>query len=747
MDVLAAAVVVGSAATVIGASGAYVVALRRRYRRNQARLAAAREQQLHIPPTLHPIIDPRICMGSAACVAACPEGEIIGIINGKAELIDGSRCIGHTRCEAACPTGAIRLVFGTQERPIDLPETDGYFETSRPGVHVVGELGGMGLIKNAFTQGREVAQYLKERAGKANAGGCDVAIVGAGPAGLATALGCHTLGLRYEILEQATLGGAIAHYPRHKVVMTETVELPGVGRFGRKTMQKEDLLASLQQALRANQVEVHENTRVTAIDGADGNFSVTTTRGKLNARKVVLAMGRQGTPRRLEVPGEDLPKVAYRLIDPEQYEGKKVLVVGGGDSAVEAACMLAEESSAEVSISYRSPVFGRCKPANRDKIAAFTTARRIHAVMQTEVAQIEEKRVVLRQGERSFALANDFVLVCAGGILPLEFLEAAHIAVRRHRGEDAHRPAGGPQALAPGHRPATKPAPGSVRGGWLGKALFVLGLAVVVFLAWKGGRYYLLPGHARADLPQHAWLKPAGLWGHGIGVVATAVMLCNFLYAVRKRIGFLGGLGSLRTWMTFHVFVGIMSPIVIAFHAAFQSNNILATATAGSLAVVVGTGLIGRYMFGLLPKSGDHIMGIDDLKEHWAALLSQIDESESHVTDVRALARLRNETARLPQVGSSLLVAAVRLPIDYFTSRLHVHSLRRLFPHRADYHLFRAAYLVLRRTRMQIAFYDSLRGFMSIWRVFHVVLSLFLVLIMTGHIGLSLYLGYGWILF
>ena len=416
---------------VAGVGVAVMVSMRKkREARDTAAFHASRERELHIPVSLHPVIDPDICIGSLACVRACPEGDILGIVEGTARLIEGAKCIGHGRCAEECPVDAIKLVFGSGERGVDLPSLGSGFETSRPGVHVVGELGGMGLIKNAIAQGVQVVDHLAKTVANPGNGAVDVAIVGAGPAGLAAAAACRTQGLSFRLLEQNTLGGAVAHYPRQKLVMTESVEVPGYGRIGKKTLRKEEILETFRDLATTTGVQVEEGVKVERLEGELDRFVLHTTRGTIEARRVVLAVGRRGTPRKLGVPGEELGKVTYGLIDPDQYEGKRVMVIGGGDSAIEAAVLLAEDTGAEVSISYRGPAFGRCRPANREAVERLVDEGRVHAFMHSNVRAIEDDAVLIDVDGRQAWLANEYVIVNIGGELPFAFLENVGVEVK-----------------------------------------------------------------------------------------------------------------------------------------------------------------------------------------------------------------------------------------------------------------------------------------------------------------------------
>lgn len=735
--------------TLLVLSGALMLFLRhRRQVRDTATWERTVERGLHIPASLHPVIDPDLCIGSLSCLKACPEGDILGVINGAAKLINPTRCIGHGRCALECPVGAIKLVFGTSERGVDLPEVDEFFESSRPGVHVVGELGGMGLIRNATVQGLQAAerlgQVLVDR--RQQPGVVDVAIVGSGPAGLATALGCRSAGLTFRVLEQGTLGGTVANYPRQKLVMTEAIELPIVGKIGKRQISKEALLDTWNQAITKANIVVEENTRVTGIEGQDGAFTVETSQGPVKARKVVLATGRRGSPRKLGAPGEELPKVSYRLIDPEQYEGCKVLVVGGGDSALEAAIQLAEESDAEVSLSYRGEEFGKCRDANRTKITALAASKRVRLAMKTQVAEIQPDHVKLERDGRRVALPNDYVIICAGGELPLEFLQKVGVGLKRYHGTAPGEAAPAPSQPKVRRGSAKRETDAERKNRRFAFTLFTIGALIIAALIVVGWEYYPLSKAERRVSPLNDMLRPAGLWGHGVGIVATLFMLSNFLYAVRKRWSLLKGISSIRRWLTFHQFVGFMSPLVIAFHAAFQSNNQLATATAASLGVVVLTGIVGRFVYGLVPTQDGRAVEFSDIKDRFERLKTRIEPTLNQVSDPDAVRRVLSlATAPAPRVWLPLMF--LRMPFEALGTRLRIAQVRKVFPSREDYLEFREDFFRLLSLRTQVGFYQSLKRLLSGWRVFHAVLAGFLVVMIAVHIGLSLYLGYGWLFF
>jgi thioredoxin reductase (NADPH) len=405
-------------------------------RGNLELLRENRRSGLTEPASLHPVIDPGKCMGCGSCVGACPEGKVLGLIDDRAQLVNPAHCIGHGACKAACPFDAITLVFGTEKRGMDIPHVGADFQTNVRGIFIAGELGGMGLIRNAIEQGRRamesICRYPGVGSGDANL--LDVLIVGAGPAGFAASLGARERGLRSVTIEQETLGGTVSHFPRGKLVMTSPARLPLVGKMKFTETSKETLLAFWESVAQKTGLRINFQERLEDVVARDGNYLVRTSRHVYRARTVLLAIGRRGTPRKLGVPGEGLPKVVYRLIDAQQYAGKRVLVVGGGDSALEAATSIAEQPGTEVTLSYRSSGFSRAKEANRCRVEAAEAAGRLAVVFNSNVTEISAQQVVLEQQGSRRTLDNDAVIISAGGVLPTPFLQKIGVEVETRYG-------------------------------------------------------------------------------------------------------------------------------------------------------------------------------------------------------------------------------------------------------------------------------------------------------------------------
>jgi thioredoxin reductase/ferredoxin len=415
-----------TAVLIIVVAGPYVWRHRKNEREARERFERAQVSGLTAAVAMHPQIDLLACIGCGGCVDACPEGDVLAVIGGKAVLVHGAKCVGHALCAEACPVGGITMMMAAPGRSADLPVLSDQYETSVPGLFIVGELGGLGLIRNAVNQGKAVVQGI---AGRSRPKGLpyDLVIVGAGPAGLSASLMAKKLGLRFATLEQGDIGGTILQYPRRKIVMTAPVEIPLWGNLKLTEVSKESLLEIWQKIIATNSLKVETDHKVVDIQRTGDGFLVAAAGAEYRSGYVVLALGRRGTPRKLGVPGEDLSKVMYRLLDAEEYKDNDLLVVGGGDSAVEAAVGLALHGTNRVTLSYRQAEFTRLKERNRQRIEEYVKRKRLTVLFNSQVEEITAETVRLRTPTAPVQLRNDNVFIFAGGEMPFDLLRRAGI--------------------------------------------------------------------------------------------------------------------------------------------------------------------------------------------------------------------------------------------------------------------------------------------------------------------------------
>ena len=396
----------------------------------------AKEDGSYEPVSLYPVVDPHRCIKSGACIEACPEKDILGIRNGRATIINASHCIGHGACFMSCPVEAISLFIGTEKRGVDLPHIKPNFETNVPGIYIAGELGGMGLIKNAVKQGNEAVENIVKSIKQDSTADYDLIIVGAGPAGISASLAAKKFKLKTLVLEQDTLGGTVFTFPRAKIVMTSEMEIPLHGKVRLHETSKQQLLELWKSILTKNEIQIRENSKVERITGVGDIFNVETVNGEiLTSQRILLAIGRRGTPRKLNIPGEVSEKVAYRLLEPEKIHTKDILIVGGGDSAIESALLLAESN--RVTLSYRSNSFSRLKPKNALAINNAIKNKLIAVLFNSNITQISPDQAHYTTGESSnvLNLKNDLVYIFAGGELPTQFLKKIGIDMSTKYGE------------------------------------------------------------------------------------------------------------------------------------------------------------------------------------------------------------------------------------------------------------------------------------------------------------------------
>jgi thioredoxin reductase/ferredoxin len=718
--------------------------------RDRARASGSHRARLQ-----HPHIDLSRCIGCGTCVAACPEEGVLELAHGQAVVVHGARCVGHGRCAAECPVGAIALTLGDVSERRDLPVLRENRESSHvPGLFLAGEVTGYALVRTAIAHGAaaadEAARRSRERSAPSirrstprsaagdqdRAGGVvvavgsepdelDLVIVGAGPAGIACSLRAKELGLTYTTLEQDELGGTVAKYPRRKLVMTQPVDLPLVGRLSRTSYSKEELIELWQRVEVEHELAIDRGQQFQRVEQlANGSLRVHTQTGHVDARSVVLALGRRGTPRKLDVPGEDSNKVSYSLLDAHSYQGRRILVVGGGDSAVEAALGLAEQPGNQVSISYRKEAFFRLKSRNEAHVEEALRAGRLRALLGSRVLSIGSDSVSLQlaDGER-IELANDEVFVFAGGTPPTEVLEASGVSFDPEQRE--------------------QPAPLADQGTGLVPALWVALTLALLVLVWVVGHgdYYAAPASARPHHRDHGMLAPSGTIGLACGVGAAVLVLANLSYLARRspRISWIPG--SLRAWMTSHVATGIGALLFVLVHSAMAPRSTVGGHAAWAMVFLVLTGAVGRYLYSFVPRAANgRELELDEVRSQLAALSAEWDSGRGGFAE-----SLRAEVERViteERWNGSYWARIRALMTSQRAARRRVAALREkaVAEGIAAHHVARMTDLARRahRTALMAAHYEDLRTILASWRWFHRWTALFMVLIAAWHIVLAL---------
>ncbi|MDT7541758.1 MAG: hypothetical protein QOE33_1662 [Acidobacteriota bacterium] len=416
----------------------------------------------------HPVIITERCIGCHACVEACPH-DVLAVVDGFATPIAREQCVEDTSCQVECPVSPKACIVVNTTKAIPkrkVPARDARFETNVAGCYIVGDVSGTPLIKNAANEGADVIRHVIEDLGQSPAepnAQLDLVIIGAGPAGLSAAVLAAQAGLRYVAIEQDRLLATIEAYPANKYVYfkPETmqsrggIDVPGAGA------QREALLETWTRTIFERGVKVNERESCKSVRRAeDGDyFTIETEAGvakeprKYIARRVVLALGNRGTPMKLGVRGEDLrvvidgraePKVQYRLADPEAYKRRRIVVVGAGNSAIEAAVDLVarrdgdqitfrpDEETNEVALVIRSDMKNDLKFNNKMQIYDCIDSGKINVHFGTAIKEVRAGEVVLmnaRTKEETATIKNDLVFALIGGERPTEFLKSIGIKI------------------------------------------------------------------------------------------------------------------------------------------------------------------------------------------------------------------------------------------------------------------------------------------------------------------------------
>ncbi len=694
-------------------------------RREKAVLQGSADALLH-----HPVIDLTRCLGCATCEAVCPENGVLEIVHGQAVVVNGARCVGVSACERECPVGAITVTVRNLETRDDIPVVDEGLEAiGSPGLFLAGEVTAHALIKTAIEHGTAVAREVARRYADGEVernGVLDLCIVGAGPAGLAASLEAKRHGLRCLTLDQErTLGGTVAKYPRRKLVLMEPVDLPLHGRLKSTEYTKEELI-DLWTAIAEEQqlpIEGGEVFRELERDEA-GHYVVRTETGAYKAQHVCLAIGRRGSPRKLGIPGEESSKVAYSLLDANSYRDRHLLVVGGGDTAVETALGLAQQQGNHVTLSYRKEHFFRLKQRNLERIEQAQAEGRIDVRFASNVLAIDPQSVEIENADGAREqLANDEVFVMAGGTAPTDLLSRAGVSF------DPKLRDSGPAI--------TEQGTGLVAALSVG---FLLTVAALVWALWNRD-YYGLATDLRPTHDKHEWLRPGRAAGLFFGITGASMVAINLLYLVRRSPRMRLRIGSLQAWMTSHIATGILALLCALLHGAMSPGDTPGGHALWALAVLLVTGAIGRYFYAYLPRAANgRELKLAEARASLGNLSVAWDQGERRMREINELVAqqqwkhsLWSRIAALLRGDRDLGKLITLIEFDARKEGIDEARVREMCT------LTRQAY----RTAMATAHYEDLRGLLNSWRFLHRWIALLMVLLLVVHIVHSLFYGYG----
>ena len=420
----------------IGASG--VARAWSKSKRSHLWLKKSIQDKTTLPATLHPIIDTARCIGCESCVAACPEEGVLQMIQGKATLVRPQKCVGHGDCKTVCPEKAIELVFGTNSVAFEIPRLNSHYQTDVSGLHIAGELGGMGLIRNAVKQGQLAVRSMAVSP-KVLENVYDLLIVGAGPAGMAAALEAKQRNLKFLLIEQDRLGGTIAHYPRRKLVMSSTLQMPLVGevRFKRNTVLKEELIELWHRWHKQFSLPISLGEKLIDLQKEDEFFVAKSSKKTILSKKVLLCLGVSGSPRKLGIQGEEgAHNVYYRLDDPEQFKKLDLVVIGGGNSAAECAEALSEPHlHNRVKLLVKEKSMERANEENIKRLQLRKEQGHLEIFYETWVKSMNDKTLTVMSSSGEKTLPADFTFALIGQERPFQLLKSWGISIKQYFGE------------------------------------------------------------------------------------------------------------------------------------------------------------------------------------------------------------------------------------------------------------------------------------------------------------------------
>jgi thioredoxin reductase (NADPH) len=387
------------------------------------------------------------CVPIGACVKACPF-DVLAMVphpdrGGKVlpKAVNLEQCKACRACEESCGVKAIQVVTaGESAAALSLPEIDANYESNVPGLYVIGEAAGKPLVKNANNLGFHVVNHMLTDGlapGHAQSAGLDydVIVLGAGPAGLSAAVSAKKVGLRALLLErhEAFANTHRKDYPKGKEVIAEPIDVQSLGHLPIFTATKEEVLAAWGAVIEKEQLDIRYHTRIESIERDDSGFTVLTDSARYDALRVVIATGARGSPRRLAVPGAELPHVRYALEDANEFANVACVVVGGGDNALETAIFLSDAQRGKkgsVALVYRGNSFKRARAEARAEVEARAKAGRLTVHLDTNPIEIRANTIALeKKGGAKLDVRADAVFTMLGAEPALDFLSRIGVKI------------------------------------------------------------------------------------------------------------------------------------------------------------------------------------------------------------------------------------------------------------------------------------------------------------------------------